>query len=581
METLRTDVLIIGSEGAGARAAIEACDMGAEVTLVTKGRLGRHGATVMAAADIAIDSRSLTELVGQGNPADNPRAFLEDMVIEGKWLNDQSLARLVVEEVPERARELLDWGLKYTEVRQMPGHRFPRSLYTSGPEMARTLSRQVCRRNIRVLEDTYLHDLLTRDGEVIGAVGLDLRQGRPIACLAKAVVLASGGCHSLYLHNTGADGLTGDGQAMAYRAGAELLNMEMTQFIPVTAVESSRARDSLFLFLLGPQNALRVWLLNKYGERFMARWDPQRMEHTTRDLLSAAIMTEILEGRGGPGGGVYYSLAHLPRNLVADFARWGAKPFLKPNWHAHGSDFHSVAEELMQGKAVEVVPAAHFFMGGLKVNEQCETTLPGLYAAGEVVGGAHGANRLSGTAFSQMLVLGKRAGHAAARRALTLNTRAEPEPQQVTTLEEKLLHPLQARGDVNPYQVKRKLQEIAWHRVGVVREGASLKTTLDDIAQIKKTELAGMASRARDTRFNLEWLECLQVENMLLVLEMITRSALLRQESRGAHYRKDFTGMDNRQWLANTVVRRTADGLSVSAEPVSLPLVKPASERNE
>ena len=574
METLKTDVLVIGSEGAGARAAIEACDRGVEVTLVTKGRLGRHGATVMAAADIAVDSHSLTVLVGQGNPEDSPRAFLEDMVIEGKWLNDQNLAERVAEEVPERTRELLDWGLRLAEVRQMPGHRFPRNLYTSGVEMARTLRSQVRRRKIRVLEDTYIHALLTRDGEVIGAMGLDLRKGKPVVLLAKAVIMATGGCHNIYGYSTGPEGLTGDGHALAYHVGAELLNMEMVQFIPTTPLEPAMARGSLFPFLLGPQNALRVWLLNKYGERFMSRWDPQRMEHSTRDVLSLAIMTEILAGRGGPKGGVYYSLAHLPKNLVADFARWGGKPFLKDNWHVHGLDFSPVVEKLLDGEAIEVVPAAHFFMGGIKVNQRCETNVPGLYAAGEVVGGVHGANRLSGTALSQMLVLGQRAGQFAVERVLSLTAHPEPEPGQVAMIEGNLFQPIRTRGDASVYEVKHELQEMAWRRVGVVREGKSLETAVEDIDRINKEKLPGMASRAQGEHYNLEWLECLQMANMALVLEMITRSALLRQESRGAHFRRDFPDVDNRHWLSRTVVRKTSEGMAIAKEPLEMPLIK-------
>jgi len=577
MPNLKTDVLVIGSEGAGARAAIEACDQGAEVTVITKGRLGRHGATIMAAADIAVDSHSLTVLLGQGNPDDNPETFLEDMVVEGKWLNDQKLAKRVVDEVPQRTRELLHWGHKFTELRQMPGHRFPRNLYTSGLEMTRTLGRQIRSRKIRVREDTYIHALLTRDGKAIGAVGLDLRRGKPLAVLAKAVILATGGCHGIYSYSTGPEGLTGDGQAMAYRAGAELLNMEMVQFLPTTPLEPAMARGSLFPFLLGPQNALRIWLLNKYGERFMSKWDPQRMEHSTRDVLSLAIMTEILEGRGGPQGGVYYSLAHLPKNLVADFARWGGKPFLKPNWHAHGLDFSPMIEKMMQGEAIEVVPAAHFFMGGIRVNQRGETTIPGLYAAGEVVGGVHGANRLSGAAFSEMLVLGQRAGQFAARRASSLDVHREPDSEQKALLEEELLRPIKARGDVNAYEVKRELQDIAWRRAGVVREGESLKTALENIDRINRETLTRMASRAPEEHYNLEWLECLQVQNMALMLEMIIRSSFLRQESRGAHFRKDFPDIDNQQWLSNTIIQRTGEGMVVDAEPLALPFVKLAT----
>lgn len=573
METLKTDILIIGSEGSGARAAIEAHDLGAQVTIVTKGRMGRHGATIMAAGDIAADSRSLKALVGQGDDCDNQRTFLEDVIIEGKWLNDQHLANIIVEEVPQRLKELLNWGLKFTEVRQMPGHRFPRSLYTSGLAMTRALGQQVRRRKIRTLEDTYVHSLLTRDGEVIGALGLDLRHGRVNALLAKAIILATGGCHELYSYTTGPEGMTGDGHAMAYRAGAKLMNMEMVQFVPTTPMAPSVGQGSLFPFLMGPQNALRVWLLNKYGERFMNRWDSQRMEHSTRDLLSLGIMTEILEERGGPGGGVYYSLAHLPKNLVEDFARWGAKPFLKPDWHAYGLDFRPLIDKLKQGDAIEVVPAAHFFMGGLKVNERCETSIPGLYAAGEVAGGVHGSNRLSGTAYSQMVVLGQRAGNFAAKRALQRRAYPEPETKQLACQQEELFHPLQAQGEVNPYEIKNELKEISWRRVGVIREGPLLEETLKDLGRLKK-KLALLSSRAKETHHNLEWLECLQVNNMVLVLELILRSSLLRQESRGAHFRKDFPETDNQRWLSNTIIQESREGITVTAEPADMPIFK-------
>ena len=575
MEIISTDVLIIGSGGAGVRAALEAHNAGVRVTLVTKGRLGRHGATVTAAADIAVDSRSLHDITGQGNTDDSPEIFLEDMVVEGKWLNNQHLVKLIVEEVPHRVRELLQWGLKYTELRQMPGHRFPRGMYTSGVEVDRVLGKQVRQKKIQLIEDTYIHDLVIRDGEVIGAVGLELRRGKPVAFSAKAVIVATGGCHGAYSYSTGPEGLTGDGQAMAFRAGAELINMEMVQFIPTTPIEPVMARGSLFPFLLGPQNALRVWFLNKYGERFMSRWDSQRMEHSTRDTLSLGIMTEILEGRGGPKGGIYFSLAHLPKNLIADFARWGGKPFLKSNWYAHGLDCSPMVEKLMQGEAIEVLPAVHFFMGGVKVNERCETTIPGLYATGETAGGIHGANRLSGTAFSHILVLGQRAGYFAAQRVASQSVSTEPDKYELDVFEKRLLHPILCHGNVNPYEVKRELQDIAWHKLGVIRDNALLKTALKTLDEMKNTKLALMTSRAHQEHYNLEWLECLQVENIVLVQEAIARCALLRSESRGAHFRKDYPDIDNTHWLKSTIARMTGDGMVVTTEPVELPIIRP------
>src|SRR5581483_1885018 len=290
---LSTDVLVIGSEGAGARAAWEVADRGLRVTVVTKGRLARSGATLTGAADMDVDSRSLQRLLGPEpgtsgvapNPADSPEVFFRDMLVEGKWINDQRQVLAHVEDVPERAREVLEAGLKVYDLRQMPGHSYPRNMYTSGHDLIQVLKREIKRRPVRMIEDVMITDLLTRDGQVMGAVGLDLERGEPVAFAAKAVVMATGGAHNVFEYNTGPEELTGDGQAMALRAGAELLNMEMMQFLPTTIVTPPLARGNLFPFLLGPQNALRVWLLNKYGERFMARWDPERMECSTRDLL--------------------------------------------------------------------------------------------------------------------------------------------------------------------------------------------------------------------------------------------------------------------------------------------------------
>lgn len=572
---LKTDVLIIGSEGAGAQAAIAASDSGAEVTIVTKGRLGRSGATITATADLCADSRSIRELLGwAGDPQDTPEAFFQDIVVEGRYLNDQRQVQVLVEEVPARAKELLDWGLKVSDVRQMPGHRYPRSMYTSGQEMVRTLRRQVRRRPIRVIEDIVVTDLLTADSEVVGALGLDLERGETTTIVAKATILATGGAHNLYPFTTGPEGSTGDGQAMALRAGAELLNMEMTQFIPTALIHPPMASGNLFPFLLGPQNALRVWLLNKYGERFMAKWDPERMEHSTRDLLSIGIMTEIMEGRGSPRGGVYFSLAHLPQNLVQDFARWGAKPFLRPNWTAHGLDFKPLMDRVLRGEAIEVAPALHFFMGGVKVDEKGETSLPGLYAAGEVAGGVHGANRLSGNAFAQMVVQGKRAGQHAAQYALRQRAYLEPNLAQLSSLEERMNRPLRGELPLTPYALKRELQKIAAERVGVLREGAPLQEALERIVAMRGDDLLRVGSRSRDLRYNLEWLECLQLENMLTTLEAVARSALAREESRGAHYRRDFPMMDNARWLRNTVVKEINGEIEVTMEPVHITSVQ-------
>lgn len=579
MDVLRTDVLIIGSEGAGARAAIEACDQGAQVTVATKGQLGRSGATITGTADLCVDSRSLNQLLeGRGDNRDSPEAFFHDIVVEGKYLNDQKLVQAMVEDVPQRARELLEWGLRVFDVRQMPGHRYPRNMYTSGLEVVRTLRSQIKKRPIKLAEDVLVTDLLVQDGQVIGATGLDLAQGEPVTLTAKAVILAAGGAHNVYPLTTGPEDLTGDGQAMAFRAGAKLLNMEMTQFLPTTILDRPMARGSVFPFMLGPQNALRVWLLNKYGERFMARWDPQRMEHSTRDLLSIGIMTEVREGRGGPQGGVYFSLAHLPRNLIADFARWGAKPFIRTDWKAQGLDFAPVAQRLMDGEAIEVAPAAHFFMGGVAINEKGETALPGLFAAGEVTGGVHGANRLSGNAFSQMVVQGKRAGQRAAEWAAETKNIPHPHPTLVAARQERVERPLKRETGVNAYEVKTELQRLAWEKGGVIREGKGLQEALAAVADIRENQIPRLYCRPRSRAYNPEWQECLQVENLALVLEMILRSALTREESRGAHYRQDFPHGDNKKWHQNTLVLNREGSMVIATGPVTVTTLPPPPE---
>jgi succinate dehydrogenase/fumarate reductase flavoprotein subunit len=575
---LETEVLVIGSEGAGSYAAITAADAGLDVTIVTKGRLARSGATLTGAADLDVDSATLHRLIGRGNPDDSPERFFEDMVVEGKYVNDQPLAEAHVQDVQQRIAELLEWGLKWYDLRQNPGHSYPRNLYTSGHDLMLVLKRQVKRRPIRLVEDTMVTDLLLAEGRVVGAMGLDQRTGEPIVLRARAVVLAAGGGHNVYAYTTGPEDLTGDGQAMALRAGATLMNMEMTQFIPTTIINPPMAKGNLFPFLLGPQNALRVWLLNRNGERFMSHWDPARMEHSTRDMLALGIMNEILEGRGGPEGGVYYSLAHLPRNLVADFARWGAKPFIKSDWSAHGLPFKAVAEKLMDGEAIEVSTALHFFMGGVKIDERMQTDLPGLFAAGEVTGGVHGANRLSGNAFAQVVTQGKRAGDAASRFVRANGSAPVPGSSAVAEALDRIEAPLQRTGGITAYELRRQVQAVSGHKVGVLRSGPALREAVDELERLSADELPTVFSRAKGRRFNREWVECLQVENMLTLLRMIAQAALLREESRGAHFRRDFPQTDNRRWLRNTVTRLQGERLSVETVPVRVTSMRPEGD---
>jgi succinate dehydrogenase/fumarate reductase flavoprotein subunit len=572
---LVTDVLIIGSEGAGARAAIAAHDAGADVLVVTKGRFGKSGATITGLADIDVDSRSAKDLLNlPGNPDDNPEIFFDDILKEGKYLNNQKIIEFHVAEAPHRVKELMDWGMKVKALIHTPGHRYPRGVYSSGAEIMKTLSRQVRARKIKVLEDTMVVDLLTVDGTVNGALGLNLRNGEFVPISARATMIATGGGMMAYPIQTAPEELTGDGQAIAYRAGAELIDMEMVQFHPCDLLWPPAWRGIGFPFTIGPSAGLDVWLLNKYGQRFMSKWDPERMEKTTRDILSIAIMTEVLEGRGTPSGGVYMSLAHLPYNLVDYFLEWFSKRgSVGPNWQYQGFNFSELMEKVKKGYAMEVGPACHFFMGGIRVNEQCETSLPGLYAVGEVAGGTHGANRLSGNACTQIFVQGARGGAVAARYAASQN-RSELDQDLIGRIERRNLRYLDNPGDLRPVKARKELQQIAWEKAGIIREGSSLEGVLHWLKDFKANRLPHLATGAREHQYNRAWMEAMQLESLLIVLEAITRSALLREESRGAHYRKDFKEMSP-DWFRNIVVKRGDREMNVTTEPIVTTRWKP------
>lgn len=290
------DVLVIGSEAAGARAAIEAKRKGADsVVLISKGRFGTSGATVTAGAGIAIDSRSAHELFGlPGNVEDTFETYYEDTLTAGGVINNKRLVRSLVQNAGIRTKEIADWGMKVEGLFQAPGHRYPRSIYTSGLQIMKALKRESKRVSVDLLEDFVVTDLLKgKNGKIVGAVGINLRSGEFSPILAKAVVLATGGAHLLYPLRTGPDLLSGDGQAMAWRAGAQLVDMEMTQFNPCTFNAPPAWRGLSFPFWIGPEGGLDIWLLNRYGERFMKHWDPEKMEKSTRDRLSIAIANEI------------------------------------------------------------------------------------------------------------------------------------------------------------------------------------------------------------------------------------------------------------------------------------------------
>jgi fumarate reductase (CoM/CoB) subunit A len=503
-------VLVIGSGGAGVRAAIEASCYG-ETILISKTIVGKGGCTPMAEG-------GFNAVLREG---DSCSIHSEDTLRGGAYLNDPALVSVLVNEAPQRMQDLIDWGAVFDftetdEIAQRPfgGQRFPRTCYASdrtGHEIMATLVDRLhaCLETVTPLNEVAVIDLL-RDGDrVIGAIALD-EKGNLLTIRANSTILATGGATKVYDISTNSSSGTGDGFAIGYRAGAELIDMEMVQFHPTGAVYPYDARGRLVTEAVRGEGGI---LKNCLGERFMGRYDPARMELSTRDVIARSIATEIQAGRETENGGVYLDVTHLPREQIEKKLPVMLEQFLK-----FGVDIREVP--------MEVAPTAHHLMGGLRITPECRTTLPGLFACGEVAGGVHGANRLGGNALAETQVFGRRAGEAAGAAEKRIK---RIDPSQVERQRARLDAFL--KGSENPAQVRRRLQQAMWDGAGIFRNAETLTRTLEMIGHLSEMKLRAHTAQ------NLQ--ECCVVENMCLTASLICRSALLRREARGAHVRTD------------------------------------------
>jgi succinate dehydrogenase/fumarate reductase flavoprotein subunit len=548
----RVDVAVLGSGAAGLLAATEAAIQGASVVVLTKGQVGRSGATATITGDVSVDGATIKRLGLAGDAADSVERFYEDTLAGGAGLNDPALAQAMVEGVGAELGLLLAAGLKVAGIGHAPGHRHPRGVLVSGMQMLQILTRNAMKAGVLFRDEFYATDiLLGADGAAAGIAGIDLRSGEPEGVLASAVILATGGGAMAFPITTAPEELVGDGYRMALEAGAELIDMEMVQFLPCCLVDPPLWRGIQFPWIIGPQSGTRAWLLNRYGERFMARYDPERMEMSTRDIISIACVREVLEGRGGPSGGVFMSWAHLPRDILDFLPQWYGKPLLHANWTWEGFDFAPLVERIRQGYAVEVAPASHFLMGGVRTNADGESKVRGLFACGEVAGGVHGANRLSGNACSQFLVQGRRAGRAAALRAR--GGGAPLPPDAWDTVVERIERPITLRQGIAPHEVMARLQALAKRALNVVRSGDDLAAALDEIRAIRTRDLPRLSSPSADRPYNRGWIDAIETRSAANAAEAIAISALARRESRGAHFRTDFATQDP-QFLSNSVI---------------------------
>ncbi|MGC8837613.1 MAG: FAD-binding protein [Anaerolineae bacterium] len=556
-QRVETEVLVIGAGGAGFRAAIEARQRGARALLVSKGPLARSGATPLAGADLTADGRGLAEIGFPGEPRDSQETWFRDIVHQGFFLNNQRLAELYVREAVHRVKELVDWGLKVRSSDQ-------RAIYTTGTHIADTLLRRAKTVGVETAENVMVLHLIVKGGHVVGAVGLDLLTGEFVVFQAKAIVLATGGWHKAYTPTTGTTDLSGDGVAMAYRAGAELANMEFVTFCCSILLWPPRWQGSLFTYILQGMGAV---LTNREGERFLEKYDPVMVQIGTstewdKSFVSYASAQEIRAGKGSPHGGVFFGVEPeawdaFDRQVEAHY----------PNWRYKGADFSELRRMLREGEPVEVGPAVEYFEGGISVNERFETSLPGLHAAGECATGLFGANRVA-AATTEMLVTGALAGRSAAEHALQVRNLAGVEDRDVEPVQARAMQPLARPSGLAPGDLKRRIQKMAHENLGPVRTEREIQEFLAFLEEVKKDALPCLCTRSKSQRYNRDWIEALELENVVQVLEASARSALARTESRGVHYRADCPQTDNDRWLKELVVTRAGSAPSVSVRPV-------------
>jgi len=571
------DVLVIGAGGAGLRAATEAGAAGAKVGVVCKSLLGKAH-TVMAEGGIAAALANVDD-------RDNWRVHFADTMRGGQYLNNWRMAELHAKEAPECVRELEAWGALFDRTtdgrilqRNFGGHRYPRLAHVgdrTGLEMIRTLQDHGIHAGMQVHMECTVLSLLLDGGRIAGACGYDREKGRFYLWQAKAVVLATGGIGRAFKITSNSWEYTGDGLALAYRVGAELQDMEFVQFHPTGMVWPISVRGILVTEgVRGEGGVLR----NSEGRRFMfddipdlykeqtadteeegwrytqgdknARRPPELL---TRDHVARCINREVKEGRGSPHGGVFLDISWIKDRLPKSAEHIKRK--LPSMYH----QFKQLADLDITTEPMEVGPTTHYMMGGIRVEGDSQmSNVPGLFAAGEVAAGLHGANRLGGNSLSDLLVFGRRAGQYAAQYARDIGPAAidERELQDIATA--ALVAFDRGASGENPYQIQYDLQEAMQDLVGIVRVESEMQQALEAIEKLRsRTEKAGIVG---NREYNNGWHTTIDIGNMMIVSEAITRAALLRKESRGAQFRDDFPGKDSEWGKYNIIIRRGADG---------------------
>ena len=478
-------------------------------------------------------------------------------------LNNWRMAQLHAQEAPERVRELEHWGAVFDRTadgnilqRAFGGHTYKRLCHVgdrTGLEMIRTLQDRGVQLGFDVYMECTIVRLLTDGEKCVGAIGYWREQGRFVVFKAKSVVMATGGIGKAWPITSNSWEYTGDGMALAYEAGAELMDLEFVQFHPTGMVWPPGVQGILVTEAVRGEGGI---LRNKLGERFMEKYDPKRMELSTRDVVARSIYTEVKEGRGTEHGGAYLDISHKPAEYV--------KKKLPSMYH----QFKELADVDITKGPMEVGPTCHYVMGGIRVEaETAQSTLPGLFAAGEAAAGLHGANRLGGNSLSDLLVFGRRAGLAAAKHAKEVSA-PNIDPAQIDAAEKYALAPFQRSAGESPYAIHRDLQTTMQSLVGIYRTREDVQKALVELGKLNErwTHTSVEGSRM----FNPGWHLALDLKSMLTISEAVARSALVREESRGAHSRIDFPELSADWGTKNNIVKREVSGMTLRQD------VKPA-----
>lgn len=540
-KTISSDVLIIGSGGAGARAAIEVDNARLKALIVSKGLSFRSGCTGMAEGGYNAVFKAVDE-------EDTIDAHIYDTLKGGSYLNDSKLVDILVNESPKRLIDLENYGALFDRQesgkinqRAFGGQQYRRTCFQgdrTGHEIITALKEEITKRDIETLDEVMVTNLIlsqdARPPRVIGAVGLDLKNSDIIFLQTKSVIIATGGAGQLYPVTSNTVQKNGDGYALAWNVGANLIDMEEVQFHPTGMVAPESKKGVLVTEAVRGEGGI---LLNKNKERFMKKYSPEKMELSTRDVVARSIYTEIIEGRGTENGGVYLDISHLDADVIEE------------KLETMVLQFKDVDVDITK-EPMEVAPTAHHFMGGVKINEKCESSIANLYAAGEASGGVHGANRLGGNALADTQVFGKIAGENAAKAAKTVDFEENPE---MFKAEEDRITGLIKDGSVKPQELKKRIKQLMWEKVSIIRNEKNLNEALKELMEMEKSlnEL-----KVEDKKqYNTDLQTALEVINMIQIATLVVKSAILRRESRGAHFREDYPETKD-EWKKSIVLNK-------------------------